>query len=170
MRSLQSARPVTKIAPFPVLRQAGVIAYRVVAGKIEVLLVTSRGSGRWIIPKGNVAAGSTAAKAAEKEAFEEAGIRGRIDSAIPLGCYTYGKRLMSGDVRPAVVEVYLFRTIKEAKTWREKGQRTLAWVTTEQAIARHGEPGLGPLLDRLLELEATLVQGYVAPSSARFGS
>jgi uncharacterized protein len=155
------------ISDRPVLRQAGVIPYRVIGGKVQVLLVTSRGTGRWIIPKGNVAAGSTSLHAAEEEAFEEAGIKGVVDSAIPLGSYTYGKRLGSGDVRPAVVEVYLLRVLRQVKKWRERGQRVLEWVSIEQAIARHGEPGLEPLLDRLLELENMLVQGDAATSSAR---
>ena len=129
------------IEPLAVLRQAGVIPYRVIDGKVEVLLVTSWGSGRWIIPKGNVAPGSTVIKAAEAEALEEAGVRGIIQRGTPLGSYTYLKRLASGDVKPAVVEVYLLRTIRQAKKWREKAQRSVAWVSIQQAIARHREPG-----------------------------
>jgi 8-oxo-dGTP pyrophosphatase MutT (NUDIX family) len=144
-------------APSPVLRQAGVIPYRVVNGEVQVLLVTSRETRRWIIPKGNVAATSTAAHAAEEEAFEEAGIKGSIDSQIPLGSFTYRKRLKSGMAQPAVVEVYLLRTVRQLKKWAEKGQRKLAWVSIKQAIAQHGEPGLGPLLDRLLELEHSVM-------------
>jgi 8-oxo-dGTP pyrophosphatase MutT (NUDIX family) len=151
-------------ASSPVLRQAGVIPYRVVEGEVQVLLVTSRETRRWIIPKGNVAPESTAARAAEEEAFEEAafeeaGIKGSIDSHIPLGSYTYRKRLKSGKARPAVVEVYLLRTVRQLKNWAEKGQRDLDWVSIKKAITQHGEPGLGPLLDRLLELEHILVRG-----------
>jgi predicted NUDIX family NTP pyrophosphohydrolase len=51
------------------LHQAGVIAYRILDGKVQVLLMTSRDTGRWIIPKGNIDAGATPAKAAEKEAY-----------------------------------------------------------------------------------------------------
>jgi 8-oxo-dGTP pyrophosphatase MutT (NUDIX family) len=152
------------------LRQAGAIPYRVVDGKVEVLLITSRRSGRWVIPKGNVAAGSTAIKAAEAEAFEEAGVRGVIEGGTPLGSYTYLKRHASGDMKPAVVEVYLLRTTRQAKKWREKAQRTVAWVSIEQAIARHGEPGLAPLLDRLVEIEPMLVRGDEPVSRVRFGS
>ncbi len=167
-RNLQSrAGPAVVVGERPVLRQAGVIPYRVVNGKVQVLLVTSRGSGRWIIPKGNVAAGSTALEAAEEEAFEEAGIKGAADSAIPLGSYTYGKRLGSGDVRPAVVEVYLLRALRQVKKWREKGQRMQEWVSIEQAIVRHDEPGLEPLLYGLLELETKLVQDAETTSTAR---
>src|SRR5262249_32651877 len=60
------------------LHQAGAIPYAIVDGEVRVLLVTSRGSGRWLIPKGNIDPGLTPAEAAAKEAYEEGGIRGRI--------------------------------------------------------------------------------------------
>jgi 8-oxo-dGTP pyrophosphatase MutT (NUDIX family) len=83
-------------APSQILHQIGVIAYRVLDGKVQVLLMTSRDTGRWIIPKGNVNGRSTPSKAAEKEAYEEAGVRGTIASSIPLGIYTYFKKLELG--------------------------------------------------------------------------
>src|SRR6266436_10021475 len=83
-------------ATSPILHQAGVIAYCIVDGKVQVLLMTSRDTGRWIIPKGNVNGRSTPSKAAEKEAYEEAGVRGTITSSIPLGIYTYFKKLELG--------------------------------------------------------------------------
>jgi 8-oxo-dGTP pyrophosphatase MutT (NUDIX family) len=144
-------------APPAVLRQAGVIPYRVVDGKVQVLLITSRRLRQWTIPKGNIPAGSTSVKAAKKEAFEEAGVKGVIHGAAPLGAYTYGKRLASGTV-PAVVQVYLMRTVRQARKWREKGKRTLEWISIEQAAVRGAEPGFAPLLDRLLELETALLQ------------
>jgi predicted NUDIX family NTP pyrophosphohydrolase len=67
----------------PILRQAGVIAYRILDGKVQVLLMTSRDSGRWVIPKGNIDAGTKPSKAAEKEAYEEAGVKGVIIGAAP---------------------------------------------------------------------------------------
>jgi hypothetical protein len=69
-----------------------------------------------------------------------------------------------------VVEVYLLRTIRQAKKWPEKAQRAVAWVSIEQAIARHGEPRLAPLLERLIELEPTLVRGDEPASRVRFAS
>jgi hypothetical protein len=60
----------------PILNQAGVIAYRILDGKVRVLLVTSRDTGRWIIPKGNIKAGEMPCKAAENEAYEGGGGQG----------------------------------------------------------------------------------------------
>ena len=143
-------------ATSPILNQAGVIAYRVLDGKVQVLLMTSRDTGRWIIPKGNINGRSTPSKAAEKEAYEEAGVRGTITSSIPLGIYTYSKKLESGEARAAAVEVYLLRIKEQLKKWPEKGERKLSWLTIEKAVGLVEEPGVVPLLRRLMELEEDL--------------
>ena len=140
----------------PILNQAGVIAYRVLDGKVQVLLMTSRDTGRWIIPKGNINGRSTPSKAAEKEAYEEAGVRGAITSSTPLGIYTYSKKLESGKARAATVEVYLLRITERLKKWPEKGERKLSWVSTKEAVGLVEEPGVVPLLQRLMEFEDTL--------------
>jgi 8-oxo-dGTP pyrophosphatase MutT (NUDIX family) len=108
---------MTMAATSRILNQAGVIAYRVLDGKVQVLLMTSRDTGRWIIPKGNINGRLTPSKAAEKEAYEEAGVRGAITSSIPLGIYTYSKKMESGEARAATVEVYLLRTTERLKKW-----------------------------------------------------
>jgi 8-oxo-dGTP pyrophosphatase MutT (NUDIX family) len=137
----------------PILHQAGAIAYRILDGKVQVLLMTSRETGRWIIPKGNIKPGATPAKAAEKEAYEEAGVKGIITSSTPLGFYTYFKILGSGEARPATVEVYLLRVKQQLKKWPEKGERKLSWVSIKKAARLVQEPGVIPLLLRLNELE-----------------
>jgi 8-oxo-dGTP pyrophosphatase MutT (NUDIX family) len=140
-----------------ILHQAGVIAYRIHDGKVQVLLMTSRDTGRWIIPKGNINGSATPAKAAEKEAYEEAGVRGTITSSAPLGIYTYFKTLASGETRTATVEVYLLRVKQRLKNWPEKGERKRSWVSTKEAIARVEEPGVVPLLLRVMGFETDLV-------------
>src|SRR5437588_11292086 len=140
----------------PILNQAGVIAFRILDGKVQVLLMTSRDTGRWIIPKGNVNGRSTSSKAAEKEAYEEAGVRGTNTSSIPLGIYTYSKKLESGEARAATVEVYLLRIKERLKKWPEKGKRELSWVSTKKAVGLIEEPGVVPLLHRVMEVEDTL--------------
>jgi 8-oxo-dGTP pyrophosphatase MutT (NUDIX family) len=140
----------------PSLHQAGVIAYRILDGKVQVLLMTSRDSGRWIIPKGNVNGGATPAKAAEKEAYEEAGVKGTIAGSAPLGIYTYLKTLASGETRTATVEVYLLRVKRRLKQWPEKGERKLSWVSTREAVGLIEEPGVVPLLVKVIALEENL--------------
>jgi uncharacterized protein len=118
--------------------------------------MTSRDTGRWIIPKGNINGRSTASKAAEKEAYEEAGVRGAITSSIPLGIYTYSKKLGSGEAREATVEVYLLRIKERLKKWPEKGERKLSWLSTREAVDLVEEPGVVPLLQKLMEFEDSL--------------
>jgi len=141
-----------------ILHQAGVIAYRILDGKVEVLLMTSRDTGRWIIPKGNIAAGVTPAEAAAQEAYEEAGVRGKFNSPLPLGNYTYLKKLVSGEPRAAVVEVYLLQVKKHLGKWPEKGERKLSWLSPAAAAGLVEEPGVVPLLRRLMEFEGDLAK------------
>jgi len=143
-------------ATSPILNQASVTAYRILDGEVQVLLMTSRDTGRWIIPRGNINGRSTPSKAAEKEAYEEAGVIGAITSSTPLGIYTYSKKLASGEARAATVEVYLLRLKEQLKKWPEKGKRKLSWVSTKEAVGLIEEPGVVPLLRRLMEFEDTL--------------
>jgi 8-oxo-dGTP pyrophosphatase MutT (NUDIX family) len=144
------------VATNTILHQAGVIAYRILDGKVQVLLMTSRDTGRWIIPKGNIDAGATPARAAQREAYEEAGVKGTITSSLPLGIYTYFKELESGEARAAAVEVYLLRVKERLKKWPEQGERKLSWVSTKEAVRLIEEPGVVPLLLRLMEFEDDL--------------
>jgi 8-oxo-dGTP pyrophosphatase MutT (NUDIX family) len=120
------------------------------------LLVTSRETSRWIIPKGNIGRGKTPLQAALIEAREEAGLKGAVASAVPLGFYTYSKRLKGDRVRPATVEVYVLKVKQQSKKWPEKKERKLAWLPLAEAAHQVEEPGLVPLLRRLMELEADL--------------
>jgi 8-oxo-dGTP pyrophosphatase MutT (NUDIX family) len=137
--------------------QAGVIAYRVEDGRSEVLLITSRDTRRWIIPKGNIGRGKTALEAAEQEAFEEAGVTGTVAGTIPLGFYMYFKRHDDDTTTPVSVEVYLLKVERQHKKWPEKGMRKLRWLPVPEAIKKVEEPGVVPLLKRLAELIAAEV-------------
>ena len=149
-----------------VRHQAGAMAYRVHDGQLEVLLITSRGTGRWIIPKGNIDPGLTPAEAAEREAYEEAGVRGTVESTLPLGFYTYFKKTASGALCPAAVEVYLLLVDGQLKRWPEKRERRISWVSVENAIGLIEEAGVVPLLRRLVELKDGLVRSNDALAGA----
>jgi hypothetical protein len=97
-------------------------------------------------------------KAAENEAYEEAGVKGTIIGSSPLGMYTYFKRLDSGEARAATVDVYLLRVKERLKKWPERNKRKLSWVSTKKAIGLVEEPGIVPLLLRLVELEDDLAK------------
>jgi 8-oxo-dGTP pyrophosphatase MutT (NUDIX family) len=134
-----------------IVRQAGAIPFRRGPEGLRVLLITSRDTGRWVIPKGHVETGQTAAIAAAVEAYEEAGLAGVI-SEIPLGIYTYGKRQRSGVVLPATVEVYSLEVSTQLKKWPERKQRRLEWMDVSTAAGLVQEPGLSVLMHRLREI------------------
>ena len=128
-------------------------------GQLMVLLVTSRGTSRWVIPKGWTATKLTDAEAAAREAFEEAGVLGQITSDTPLGTYRYQKRLPSGRIVTCEVSVFLLRVTKQLETWPEKGQRRAKWFRPAEAASLVDEPELTAILLNLpvIEPSATLV-------------
>jgi predicted NUDIX family NTP pyrophosphohydrolase len=140
-----------------VLRQAGALAYRVRDARIEVLLITSRDTGRWIIPKGNIEDGAKPSEAAEQEAYEDAGIRGTVNGSLPLGSYTYCKRLGRDSAHPAAVEVCLLKVRRHLKKWPEKGSGNDPGCRPKKPWAASRNPGVVPLLRRVMELETRLV-------------
>ena len=133
-----------------VATQSGVIPYRLEDDGLQVLLITSRETQRWVIPRGNISGGRSARVAAEREAYEEAGVKGAVESA-PLGFYTYQKILKDGTAQPTTVEVFALRVKKEAKNWPEKAERHGQWMTPQEAASQVQEPGLAVLLLQLAE-------------------
>ncbi len=113
----------------------------------EVLLITSRETRRWVIPKGWPIKGSSAADSAAQEAFEEAGVMGRI-ALRDLGAYHYDKTLKSGRVQHVRVSVFALEVFGEADDWPEKGQRERLWTSPADAAERVAEPELKMLLKR----------------------
>lgn len=111
----------------------------------RVLMITSRGTGRWIIPKGWPMAGRSLAGAAAREAWEEAGVEGRIGHR-ELGRYTYGKEQDSGFVVPVEVCVFPLNVDKLAKSFPESDQRRREWFAPARAAQLVAEPGLSAIL------------------------
>jgi 8-oxo-dGTP pyrophosphatase MutT (NUDIX family) len=112
---------------------------------IEVLVITSRDSGRWVIPKGWPMKRKKPHEAAEIEAWQEAGVRGRARKK-PIGRYTYLKWLDNGDVAPCMVDVYEIEVTEVAADYKERGQRVLEWVSPDEAARRVREVELKSLL------------------------
>ena len=131
--------------------QFGALCYRVQDGRVEVLLITSRRSKRWIIPKGWPMDGQTPSGAAATEAFEEAGVEGKA-SDVCLGIYSYTKSLPKGDDLPIVVAVFPFRVKRMLKKFPEAGLRKRKWVSLKRAAAMISEPELA-LLIRSFDVE-----------------
>ena len=85
--------------------QYGALVYRINNDKTQVMLITSRRSQRWILPKGWPIKGLKPHQAAAQEAWEEAGIRGKV-SKRPCGLYTYPKELPGGKIAPCTVILF----------------------------------------------------------------
>lgn len=129
-------------------RQYAALPYRVVDGRPEVLLVTSRGAGRWIIPKGGAKDGVTPHDMAAREAYEEAGVRGEVDG-VPIGSYRQAKRLASGRSVDYEVTVFLLSVTEELGHWPEKDQRRRRWFNPARAALVVRKRKLAAMLLRL---------------------
>lgn len=124
--------------------QVAALPFRLADGIAQVLLVTSRESRRWIIPKGWPMKGRKDHEAAAREAAEEAGVTGRIRKR-PIGAYTYQKRLADA-VEPCRVMVYLLEVERELSTWRERDQRQRRWFAWSEAAELVSEPRLALMI------------------------
>lgn len=117
------------LGPRPV-EQSCVVPYRMTETGIEFALITSRNTGRWIVPKGTVEPNMTPAASAAKEALEEAGLLGETGPQ-PLGEYFYSKF-----GRVYRVEIYPFLVTRQLDEWDEKSFRKRQWVGTADALSR----------------------------------
>ncbi|NJK75231.1 MAG: NUDIX hydrolase [Oscillatoriales cyanobacterium RU_3_3] len=118
------------------IEQSGVIPYRIHNGEIEVMLITSSTGKRWVIPKGLIEPDMTSQDSAAKEAWEEAGLLGKVDPE-SIGTYEYYK---SGYT--CQVEVFLLKVQTVLENWPEASKRKRQWVNITKAIKRVNEPEL----------------------------
>lgn len=125
--------------------QFGALCWRKRADEIQVLLVTSRRRKRWIIPKGWPQDNATPAKAALTEAWEEAGVDGKV-KPVCLGIYSYNKDLMEGSLMPCVVAVFPVKVKKLLGSFPEKSDRRRKWFSLEKAAKKVDDPELSVLL------------------------
>ena len=122
--------------------QSGVIPYRIEDGVVRVLLIATHSGRRWVIPKGIVEFGLTAAASAAKEALEEAGLEGPVDPA-PIGSYKHRK--WGGT---CLVEVFLMKVETVFEDWAESYRRR-QWMTIGEAAASVKDDELKQLIRRV---------------------
>lgn len=137
---------MTRKADENVAIQTGALPWRLGAKNvIEVLLVTRKGSGGWIIPKGWPIAGKSLAEAAAQEAFEEAGVKGTVNPR-PIGTFRHVKELaVIGGLQINIV-VHPLWVDHEFPKWPELGQRKRKWFSAKEAAKRVDSPELGELI------------------------
>ncbi len=137
--------------------QYAALPYRLEGRRLRILLITSRGTRRWVIPKGWPIGGLTPQETAATEAAEEAGLVGRVESE-PLGSYSYLKRTKGESSRAVQVIVFPFLVEATSETWKEQGQRVTRWLSCQSAAAAVGEASLKRLIRQFGEARSpTLV-------------
>src|SRR6266581_6057343 len=122
--------------------QYGALPYRVNSGsRAEIMLVTSRDTRRWIIPKGWPKKGKSPHHSAAREAFEEAGVVGAV-ARRSVGSFSYEKQLKNGGAVVCEVRVFPLEVRRQNKQWPEKQERVVKWLSASQAAEKVKEPKL----------------------------
>ncbi|ARV61484.1 NUDIX hydrolase [Nostocales cyanobacterium HT-58-2] len=130
-----------------VFQQSGVIPYRIQDGKIEVLLITTRDRQQWVIPKGGICNGMSPPDSAAKEAWEEAGVIGQVDTN-ELGTYRYRKR---GKIYR--VKMFMLLVERLLEDYPEVTQRKRQWLDANLALKQVKKPSLRRILKGFVQNE-----------------
>ncbi|MBW8727095.1 MAG: NUDIX hydrolase [Inquilinus limosus] len=144
-----------KIKPKAPRLQYGALPYRFRPdGSIEILLVTTRRTRRWIVPKGWKIKGKKPPKSAAQEAFEEAGVQGVV-SGKPIGSFVYDKWLDDdGVTAPCEVRIFPLLVKRQGNTWRECEEREARWVDPGKALEMIDDQGLRDLIAAFADRQA----------------
>jgi 8-oxo-dGTP pyrophosphatase MutT (NUDIX family) len=132
--------------------QYGALPYRLRAGsrQPQFMLITSRETRRWVIPKGWPKKGKSPQYSAAREAFEEAGVLGAV-ARRSVGSFSYEKRLKNGGLVVCDVRVFPLEVRRQSKQWPEKQERIVKWLSASQAAEKVDEPTLGEIIRRLAQ-------------------
>lgn len=141
MRDSELKKPTKK-------KQYAAVPWRYNGAGREVLLISSRDTGRWVIPKGWPIRGLSPGETAAREAYEEAGLGGRI-SKKPIGTFEYRKRMQDGRVFPTKVDVFALEQMVQHPEWPEQGQRKAQWFSVPEAAEAVQEPELKKIIRKL---------------------
>ena len=125
--------------------QFAALCFKVKQGKLKFLLVTSRTRGRWIVPKGWPIFGQDAEEAVLTEAWEEAGVKGRISSR-PVGLFSYVKEFDEKQDLPCVAMVYAVQVESLSDEFPEKDERERKWFSRKKAAKMVDDPELAQVI------------------------
>jgi len=129
--------------------QVAALCVRKEDDETKVLLISSRDTGRWVLPKGWLMEDKTAAEAARTEAWEEAGVNQCNGTGNAIGSYFYEKRLDDGYVSPVEVQVFQLEVTDIVDTFPEARERERVWVPPHDAAEMVDEPGLRVLFQQM---------------------
>ena len=129
--------------------QYGALPYRKSsADRAEFMLVTSRETRRWIIPKGWPQKGKSPDRCAAREAFEEAGVVGDVGRQ-PVGSFSYAKRLKNGASIECEVRVFPLEVKRQRAHWPEKQERRIKWLSASKAAEKVKDRSLSRIIRRM---------------------
>jgi len=128
-----------------VFRQCAALPFRSSDSGTEVMLVTSRRTRRWIIPKGSPIAPELPHASAGREAFEEAGLVGTVGRN-SIGTYFYQQRLRGGPAVTYEVLVFPLEVVRQENDWLEREERELRWFSPDDAANAVQEPALREII------------------------
>jgi 8-oxo-dGTP pyrophosphatase MutT (NUDIX family) len=149
----RAVRRIDSGVAFPAAQYAALPWRRRRGHSVEILLVTTRRTRRWIVPKGWPVDGCSPRECAAREAMEEAGVLGVI-APKPIGTFPYRKQRKSGESVRCRVEVFPLQVTHQLRNWPEKSVRETCWCTAEDAAARTSDPGLRRVIAKFAEASA----------------
>jgi 8-oxo-dGTP pyrophosphatase MutT (NUDIX family) len=142
-----------RVETTPGQRQSGALPYAVVDGRVVFLLITSRRTGRWIFPKGDIEPGMSGWESAAEEAMEEAGVSGEV-AREPVGSYRSSASVDGSSL--VDVDIYPLRVESQLDVWKEMDQRLRHWAVLPEARRLLNDPALSRLAAKLqTQLRAT---------------
>ena len=139
--------------------QYAALPYRVNgSARTEVMLITSRERRRWIIPKGWPQKGRAPHRSAAREAFQEAGVVGKVRRR-PIGTFSYRKRHKNGSFTVCEVRVFALRVRRQSRKWPEKNEREFQWLPAPRAAKQVEGPRLRELILRVASIKSGPARG-----------
>jgi 8-oxo-dGTP pyrophosphatase MutT (NUDIX family) len=135
--------------------QFGVLPWRRTPDGVQVLLVTTRNTRRWIVPKGWPETGRTPQECAAQEGYEEAGVKGAVTGE-SIGAFSHRKQLKSGQMVTCRIRVYSMEVSDVADDWPEKSARETKWCLVAEALTLVDDPGLRRLIAKFSRTAAAI--------------
>lgn len=143
--SKQWREALSDVGKHGVRTQIAALCYRIEKTKPRILLITSRGTRQWILPKGWIIAGEQPAQTAVTEAWEEAGARGTLLTR-PVGLFASIKEMDRAQDLPCVVVVYALRVASVSRRYPERSERKRKWVSRRKGASMVQNPELAKIL------------------------
>ena len=137
--------------------QYGALPWRRTPGGIQILLITTRNTRRWIVPKGWPDEGRDPHESAAQEAYEEAGVVGDVVGDV-IGVFTHRKQLKSGQMVACRIHVYPMEVTDVCDDWAEKSDRETKWCSVDEALHLVGDSGLRRIIAKFSRATATIHQ------------